>query len=229
MKLHRVRQGLTLIDALRFTDTFSHHGPSNPNRKHICFPIRRRILIQVFQKMINKPIHLQRDRKSQCSSNGFHNKSVNCITCWQRCRPLVYYAPFQWATVFPQLVLLLNAPVLRRNACPYVPSSAQSHWSLSHSEQTIVKPQNKNERNTCKLVAYQDIPGTEGDVLNCDLALILYFASKVLALCEKNTHKKKHLQLHLKTHTLSPLLLSICNFGGVRGGAEKGTLLFGVK
>lgn len=127
--------------------------------------------------MINKPIHLRCDRKSQCNSHASDNKSVNCVTLLATV--FSSGAPFQWATVFfffpPRLVFLLNAPAPWRNACPYIPSTAQSHWSLS---QTIVKLQNRNEE---KLVAYQDIPGTEGEVLNCDLALILSsFASKVL-------------------------------------------------
>lgn len=57
---------------------------------------------------------------------------------------------------FHHLFSCLNAPVLWRNACPYIPSTAKSHWSPSHSEQTMVKRQKKNQKKkTNKLTSLQ--------------------------------------------------------------------------
>ncbi len=164
--------------------------------------------------MIGEPIHLRCDRKSQRKSRGFHNKSVNCVTCWQQCSPLVYCAPFQWAPVFPQLVFMLNAPALWRNACPYIPSTAKSHWSLSQSEQTIVKHQNKNEKkkNTepTSLWLIRTFQGRRERYWTVTWHLLTpFFASKVLVYLASSMWKK-HLQLHIKTHISSTLLLSIC-------------------
>ena len=71
--------------------------------------------------------------------------------CWQQCSPLVLHFNELPCVCFfypPRLVFLLNAPAPWRNTCPYIPSTAQSHWSLS---QTIVKLQNRNEGKACSL------------------------------------------------------------------------------
>lgn len=95
-----------------------------------------------------------------------------------------------------------------------------------------------------QLVAYQDIPGTGRDVLDCDLALLLFsFASRVLvylaSFCKK-TNKKTLTVAHRNTQSFSSSIFYLQYYSakrsplpyGVRSGAEKvlfcETLLLGV-
>lgn len=112
----------------------------------------------------------------------------NDVACW---------APFHWAAVFffPQLVFfsLLNAPAPWRNSCPYIPSTAKSHWS--QCEQTIVKRWNKNEeekKRACSLSGHSRDRRRRTELWPGTPSLPPKFWFIWLTLCEK------HLQLHIK-------------------------------
>lgn len=144
--------------------------------------------------MINKPIYLHRDRKSQCNSHVFHNKSLNCVTFWQRCGVLGSIS-LSCCFFFHNLFFfsLLNAPAPWRNSCPYIPSTAKSHWS--QCEQTIVKRWNKNEeekKRACSLSGHSRDRRRRTELWPGTPSLPPKFWFIWLTLCEK------HLQLHIK-------------------------------
>lgn len=110
----------------------------------------------------------------------------------------VLCSDFNEPLFFHRLFSCSNAPVLWRNACPYIPSTAKSHWSPSHSEQTTVKRQKKNQRKKKqnKLTSLQLIRTFQQQKETYWTATWHLFSPKFwyiwLALCEKTlaaTHK----------------------------------------
>lgn len=135
----------------------------------------------------------------------------------------VLCSDFNEPLFFHRLFSCSNAPVLWRNACPYIPSTAKSHWSLSHSEQTTVKRQKKNQRKkkTNKLTSLQLIRTFQQQKETYWTATWHLFSPKFwyiwLALCEKTlaaTHKT----------TLSICSITLLVPVGVRRGEKKGFL-----